>query len=211
MNCWLAAFLRLFFRLLYNEFAWAYDLVAWIVSAGRWKSWVFACLPYLEGPRVLELGQGPGYLQVALAEKGLLVFGIDASPQMARQAASRLRRKGCQPCLVIGKAPDLPFPENHFDQIVATFPTEYIFQPDSLAEIVRLLRPGGSLVLVPVAWITGRGWLDRLAACLFHTTGQAPTWEASHLIPFTQAGLTASSQRIDLGSSQVMVILGRKP
>jgi len=33
------AFLRLFFRLLYNEFACTYDLVAWVASLGQWNAW----------------------------------------------------------------------------------------------------------------------------------------------------------------------------
>ncbi|HWQ83510.1 MAG TPA: class I SAM-dependent methyltransferase, partial [Anaerolineales bacterium] len=188
MNRWLRAFLRLFFRLLYHEFAWSYDLVARVVSLGRWNSWVLSVLPYMEGPRVLELGQGPGHLQIALAEKGISVYGLDASPQMVRLAAWRMhhadRRQSqkagnpeylsLQPRLLIGAAPNLPYPSGYFDQIVTTFPTEYIFQQPTLIEIKRILRPGGSLLIIPAAWITGRSWLERLAAGLFHVTGQAP-------------------------------------
>ena len=57
--------LRIFFQLLYHPFAWAYDLVAGLVSLGRWKSWVLCGLPLLAG-RVLEIGFGPGHLQAAL-------------------------------------------------------------------------------------------------------------------------------------------------
>jgi ubiquinone/menaquinone biosynthesis C-methylase UbiE len=130
---WLAAFLRLFFRLLYHEFAWSYDLVAWLVSLGRWKRWVFTSLPYLTGPSILELGHGPGHLQAALAGKGLSVAGVDASRQMTRQAYRRLQREKYQPRLARAKAPALPFAAHSFDQVVATFPTEYILQPGSLA------------------------------------------------------------------------------
>lgn len=216
VNRLLEAVLRLFFRLLYYEFAWTYDLVAWLVSLGRWKRWIGTSLPYLDGPRVLELGHGPGHLLIALAHKGVHAIGIDASPHMTQQAARRIRRhlRGeliGQLHLARAKAPDLPFESSSFDQVIATFPTEYIFQPETLVQIARILRSGGSLVVLPVAWITGRGIFDRLAAGLFHLTGQAPDWDERLLIPFTQAGFLVSTQTIDLVDSQVLVIVGKKP
>lgn len=211
MNHWLAAFLRTFFRLLYHQFAWTYDLVAWIVSLGRWKSWVYSSLPYLHGPRILELGPGPGHLQIALAHKGIQVYGMDASPQMVHQAARRMGKVNFPNRLVVGKAPDLPFASSSFDHVVATFPTEYIFLQPTLGEVRRLLRPGGSLVIIPLAWITGGGWLNRLAAGLFHITGQAPAWDERMLEPFAQAGLDATAHPTRLKDSEVMIIVARKP
>jgi len=78
-----------FFNLLYHPFAWTYDLVAAIVSLGRWQDWLMQAMPYLSG-RVLEIGFGPGHLQVALNEAGMQAFGLDESRQMGRQARRRL-------------------------------------------------------------------------------------------------------------------------
>jgi len=84
--------LRFFFRLLYHQFAFTYDLVAATVSLGRWKDWVLSVLPFIQGTRVLEIGHGPGHLQRALLEQNLLAVGIDESSQMGRLAKRNLRR-----------------------------------------------------------------------------------------------------------------------
>src|SRR5512146_855415 len=86
------ALLRLFFRLLYHEFAFTYDLVAATVSFNRWKDWVMSVLPFIEGKRVLEIGHGPGHLQRVLLSRGLVAVGIDESAQMGRLAQRNLRR-----------------------------------------------------------------------------------------------------------------------
>ncbi len=47
---------RVGFRLLYHEMSWTYDIVSHVVSLGQWGAWRRACLPFIVGPRVLELG-----------------------------------------------------------------------------------------------------------------------------------------------------------
>lgn len=200
-------FLRTFFRLLYNPFAWTYDFVAASVSLGMWKSWVLSTLPYIEGPRVLELGHGPGHLQLALHHRGLWAAGLDRSPQMGRIAIRRLRKAGYAAGLVNGYAQNLPFPSRAFSTVVATFPTEYIADPLTLAEIRRVLSPGGRLIILPVAWITGQAIPHRLAAWLFRFTGQAPGWDESFADPFRKAGFDVRVERIQKRSASLLLIL----
>ncbi|PDW02825.1 hypothetical protein CJ255_12055 [Candidatus Viridilinea mediisalina] len=137
------------FHHFYREFAWSYDGVAWLVSGGLWRRWVLTALPHLHGP-TLELGFGPGHLQLALADRAACV-GLDASPQMAQQAARRLRCAGYTPRLVRGLAQALPFADASFATVVATFPTEYIAATATQKEIRRVLRPNGRLVIIPSA------------------------------------------------------------
>ncbi len=206
--------LRPFFYLLYHQFAWTYDLVAAVVSLGRWKDWVRGVLPYVEGPRVLELGHGPGHLQIALTGKGFQAYGLDESRFMSRQAARRLDRHSLPLRLTRGLAQGLPFPGGTFATVVSTFPSEYIFDEKTLTEIHRVLRPGGSLVILPLAWITGGRPLEKLAAWLFRVTGQAPG-QTGRLQPAVQdrlnrAGFGGRSETVKQKGSLLLVVLAKK-
>jgi ubiquinone/menaquinone biosynthesis C-methylase UbiE len=206
------AFMRVFFKLLYNQMAWSYDLVADIVSVGMWKDWVRAVIPYITGPRVLEIGHGPGHLQVALhrqsqsAAADLQIIGLDKSQSMGRIARRRLKQQGFQPLLVNSDAQKLPLPGRSIDQVVATFPSEYIASQHTIAEVQRVLKPGGQLVILALAWITGDRTHHRLAARLFDITGQAPPWDDRYLEPARAHGFESQVERVSLPNSQVLII-----
>jgi ubiquinone/menaquinone biosynthesis C-methylase UbiE len=211
-------FFRLFFRLLYHEFAWTYDRVASVVSVGRWKSWTLSALPYLENSVVLELGSGPGHLQVALAGKGIVSFGLDSSRQMAKQARNRLNRNSLPENITLGKAQSLPFASGKFDKVVATFPSEYIIEPNTIAQVWRVLKNDGEIIVIPVAWITSKRMWDRLAAGLFRITGQVPgtdpeSGDFGDFDPesyFDKSGFEFSKEIIQLSSSRVLLIRATK-
>lgn len=206
-----ARFMRAFFYLLYQPLAWSYDLVASLVSWGRWQDWILSVLPYLKGPHVLEIGHGPGHLQLALQKRGVAALGLDASRQMGQQAQKRLHKNRFPASLARGYAQALPFQSGVADQIVATFPTEYIYAANTLAEIRRVLKPGGRLVVLPVAWITGKRLADRGTAALFRVTGQAPDWDEAWLEPFRKAGFQTRVEMLNQKSWSVAIILAEKP
>lgn len=207
------AFMRVFFHLLYHSMAWTYDLVAAIVSVGRWRGWTQAAASRISGPRVLELGYGPGHLQVHLNTAGIQVFGLDESHQMSRQAARRLKASGYSNRLTRGKAQSLPYKGETFDSVLATFPTHYIFDPQTLAEIHRVLRPGGRLVVLMAAWITGYNLADRLMAFVNRITGQVPPPDYEldiFTLPYTKAGFQVGLQFEDRPGSRLMLVLALK-
>ncbi|MDQ6740540.1 MAG: methyltransferase domain-containing protein [Actinomycetota bacterium] len=141
------------FNLLYNQFAWAYDWVSGAFFRGHWRQWQRAALGPLAtagGKRVLELGCGTGDLQVDLRARGYTSYGVDHSAAMLGVAQRKARRRGRRPLRVARAASQaLPFPAETFDAVLSTFPSEYIFDPLTVSEIVRVLRPGGLLVVVP--------------------------------------------------------------
>jgi len=204
--------LRLFFRLLYHELAFTYDLVAAAVSFNRWQDWVMSVIPFLEGKRILEIGHGPGHLQRILLSLGLSAVGIDESAQMGRLAKRRTRGAAR---LTRGLAQYLPFSDNSFDTVFATFPAEYIFDPRTLTEAERVLAKEGRFVILPGAVITGRGGLDRFMAWLFRITGETPP-NLSEILherskePFAKAGFHVEIHEISVKSSLVFILLATK-
>ncbi len=211
----LRRFLRFFFWHFYHTFAWTYDFVAAVVSIGRWNDWTRCTLPYITGTRVLEMGHGPGHLQVDLRRsKPGLNIGLDESAQMGRIARRRVQAAGCMyPDLIRGVGQHLPLAAETFDTVVATFPTEYIFDLETLRDIRRVLKPGGRFVVVPAAWIGGRKTVDRVAAWLFRFTGQTPL-EPAQLIgerlrkPLEEVGFAVTLDTVDVRSSQVLIVVG---
>jgi ubiquinone/menaquinone biosynthesis C-methylase UbiE len=217
--------IRFGFRLLYNELAWSYDAVSWMVSLGQWRAWQFAALPFLTGRRVLELGHGPGHVLLALAKPGYHVVGVDLSPFMGGIARRRLQRAGYRPILVQADVAHLPF-QTAFDSILATFPTNFILQPETLAVVHRSLKPGGRLVIIPEAKLSGRGCLSRFIEWLYAITGQRSAirseenvrrddFSRAEVAPYfklmsalRQAGFSPAIHAVSLCNSTVTIIVG---
>ncbi|MCA9917655.1 MAG: class I SAM-dependent methyltransferase [Anaerolineales bacterium] len=170
-KAWIAL-VRFGFRLLYQELAWTYDLVSWVVSLGEWRHWQAAALPFVQGPAILEIGHGPGHLLVALQKAGHTVFGVDLSPQMGRQAQRRLHKQFLAANLVRARVQALPFQPGSIDTILSTFPTEYIVDPDTLTAVYQLLGENGRFIVVPEGHLTGQRRLHRFIDWLFRITGQ---------------------------------------
>lgn len=198
------------FERFYRELAWTYDAVAWLVSGGLWFRWARAALPELRG-RVLELGFGTGHLQLALAGRPG-VAGLDASPQMARIAAGRLRAAGAPQRLAVGVAQRLPFGDAAFDTLLATFPAEYILDPATHAELRRVLAPAGRLVIVPVAQLDPSAY-TALVDLLYRATLQAPVRRdeaPAEPAGLTVAGVALARRWVPVGPSRVLLLTGAR-
>jgi SAM-dependent methyltransferase len=92
---------------------------------------------------LLDIGCGPGAFLAIKAEAARRVVGLDPSTTMLRAAERRLAgRLGSGTArLVTGSADELPFGDGEFSAVTV------IFAPFDLAEVFRVLRPGGRLVV----------------------------------------------------------------
>ncbi|WP_297436956.1 class I SAM-dependent methyltransferase [Thermococcus sp.] len=94
------------------------------------------------GGRALDLGCGTGNYTLELKRRGFDVTGLDASEGMLKVA----RAKGL-PCIE-GDAYSLPFADGSFDLVLSVTMFEFIREPERvLAEVHRILRPGGEVVI----------------------------------------------------------------
>ena len=104
-----------------------------------------------DGARVLEVGCGPGLLSIRLARKhGLAVTGMDLDPAMVERANANAAREGegPRPAFSVGDAGSLEFPDGSFDLVVSTLSMHHWADPSAgLAEIARVLRPGGRALI----------------------------------------------------------------
>lgn len=169
---------RIAFEALYGPFAWAYDWVSRTFFMGQWRAWQRAAIPHLAGNRVLEVGMGTGDLQGDLIRAGFEVWGVDFSPQMLRRAARKARKHKLPLRAIRARAQALPFPDSSFDSVVSTFPSDYIGEVKTIQEVVRVLIPGGCLVVVPGGWLHPKGTRSRfyegVARVVYGEKGGAP-------------------------------------
>ncbi len=95
---------------------------------------------------ILDAGCGAGPLAAALRERGAQVTGFDSSPAMVALAQRRLGTD--TRVLVADLAEPLPFGTGEFDDVVASLVLHYLEDwSGPLAELRRVLRPGGRLIL----------------------------------------------------------------
>ncbi|MGW0119660.1 class I SAM-dependent methyltransferase [Streptomyces sp. NPDC003327] len=131
----------------YDRFAEAYaaENETSLVNAHYARPAMVALAGDVAGRRILDAGCGAGPLSAALRDRGAVVTGIDASAGMLALASRRL---GDDADLHVADLRDpLPFADGAFDDVVASLVLHYLEDwGPTLAELRRVLRPGGRLI-----------------------------------------------------------------
>lgn len=155
------------FETLYRN-RYLYRFASTVPFAGQWHAWQRLVLPRIRGMDVLELGCGLGDLQVDLCKASYQSKAVERSPQMVAAARDALRRHrlGDPANIIQGSAQSLPFGDDTFDTVVSTFPSEYIYDPDTIAEVERVLRPGGRFIVIEGANLLPVGFIQPLLVLL---------------------------------------------
>jgi SAM-dependent methyltransferase len=137
------------FETLYKN-KYLYRFASTVPFAGQWRVWQRLVLSRLHGHDVLELGCGLGDLLADMSEAGYACLAVEHSSKMVEASRETLQRRklGNKASVIQGSAQHLSFSNAAFDTVVSTFPSEYIYDPDTLAEVERVLRPSGRLIVV---------------------------------------------------------------
>ena len=232
---------KLLFESLYKN-RYLYRFASTIPFAGQWRIWQQLVIPRIKGHDVLELGCGLGDLLADILEAGYTGRAVEHSPQMVAAARDTLRKRkvGQASWVIQGSAQQLPFSDHMFDTVVSTFPTEYIFDPATISEIERVLRPGGRIVIIEAGNLLPVGYLQPVLL-LFHLlvygpagifqshaqrqqqqqnvrqadsaeffTEELPTTVFGNLIPLEQCGLQRRSERVRSQRWEVYITIGEK-
>jgi SAM-dependent methyltransferase len=113
------------------------------------------------GKEVLDLACGHGRIANRLAGRGCRLTGLDATPLFLERARSDAAARGVSVTYIEGDMRLLPWDDEHFDRVINVF-TAFGYFDDAdnrrvLAEVARVLRPGGRLAME----LNNRDWLIR--------------------------------------------------
>jgi phosphatidylethanolamine/phosphatidyl-N-methylethanolamine N-methyltransferase len=172
----------------YGRWAPVYDLVfGKVFDAGRQSTIVEADRI---GGRILDVGVGTG-LSLSDYAATTKICGVDISEPMLRRAIKRVRdeKLGNVEVLSVMDAKSLAFPDGFFDAVVAQYVITAVPDPEgALDEFVRVLKPGGELILVNhIGAESGLRKLSELAfAPLARRLGWRPEFPWARLVKWQQ-------------------------
>jgi len=142
-------------RSVFDSVAQNYDLMNDLMSAGLhrwWKAYTLAVANPRPGDRILDIAGGTGDLGLAFAPKvapGGTVVHTDINEAMLREGRNRLLDKGLALPTLVCDAEKLPFPDGYFDTVSVAFGLRNMTHKElALAEMYRILRPGGKLLVL---------------------------------------------------------------
>jgi ubiquinone/menaquinone biosynthesis C-methylase UbiE len=127
------------------------------VARQAWRRLLLAHLPAAPAA-IADIGCGTGSLSVLLAAEGYAVSGLDFAPAMIRTARAKARKAGASCRFVLSDAAAPTLPARSFDVVFARHVLWAMPTPSQALEAwLRLLLPGGVLILVEGRWSTGSG------------------------------------------------------
>jgi demethylmenaquinone methyltransferase/2-methoxy-6-polyprenyl-1,4-benzoquinol methylase len=173
---------------MFDRIAGVYDLMNTAMTAGlhhRWRARAAELAAVAPGSRVLDVATGTGDLALELARRvspGGEVVGSDFSAAMLARARTKAQARAAalvRPRFELGDALALPYSESSFDAATVGFGLRNFSDlPAGLAEMARVVRPGGRVVVLEITTpsraplsLFYRLWFDRLVPVLGRLAG----------------------------------------
>jgi demethylmenaquinone methyltransferase/2-methoxy-6-polyprenyl-1,4-benzoquinol methylase len=135
-----------------------YDLMNRIISGGidvKWRKNVVAILVAQKPQKILDVATGTGDLAVALIKtQATEIIGIDISAGMLDLGKQKVKKNHWEKTIKmeIGDSENIDYADNYFDAVTVAFGVRNFENLDKgLSEILRVLRPGGDLVVLETA------------------------------------------------------------
>ncbi|WP_191858845.1 bifunctional demethylmenaquinone methyltransferase/2-methoxy-6-polyprenyl-1,4-benzoquinol methylase UbiE [Hanstruepera ponticola] len=132
-----------------------YDGLNRVISFGidiSWRKKVVAIVSEKNPENILDIATGTGDLAINLTETNAkTIIGLDISSGMLEIGKQKIRKKGLENTveLVLGDSENMPFEDNYFDAITVAFGIRnFETLEKGLAEIYRVLKPGGTFVIL---------------------------------------------------------------
>ena len=198
------------------HWAWLYDSMVRLVALGRERELRRQTVERAElkpAQRVLDVGCGTGTLLIAAlqAEPAIEARGIDPAVEMVLRARRKAAAAGVEADFDVGVIEQLASADDTFDVVLSSLMLHHLPAPTraaGLAEIRRVLKPGGRLVAVDFA---GAGpWFHRLGS-LFTGGRSRPKGFGDQLMEQVQAAGFISAERRPLQPSHLFSLVARKP
>jgi demethylmenaquinone methyltransferase/2-methoxy-6-polyprenyl-1,4-benzoquinol methylase/phosphoethanolamine N-methyltransferase len=151
-----------------------YDALTYLLTlgqVGRLRARTVALARLEPGERVLDVGCGTGGVTLPARQRvggGGAAAGIDPSPEMIAVARRKARRAGLEIDFRVGVIEALPYADGSFDAVTSSLMMHHLPEPlqvSGLAEVYRVLKPGGRLLIADML-PAGRSVHQRLVAAL---------------------------------------------
>ncbi|MFD2099456.1 bifunctional demethylmenaquinone methyltransferase/2-methoxy-6-polyprenyl-1,4-benzoquinol methylase UbiE [Flagellimonas iocasae] len=142
-------------RQMFDTISKNYDGLNRIISFGidlKWRKRMVKMLKAKAPQTILDIATGTGDLAIAMTQTGAeKIIGLDISPGMLEVGKEKVLDKNLQNTIemVVGDSEDLPFEDHSFDAVTVGFGVRnFEHLEKGLAEIYRVLKPGGTFMVL---------------------------------------------------------------
>jgi demethylmenaquinone methyltransferase/2-methoxy-6-polyprenyl-1,4-benzoquinol methylase len=143
---------------MFNNISKKYDLLNHLLSMGidiLWRKKAVRLLKKEQPKHILDIATGTGdFALEALSLKPEKIIGVDISEGMLEVGRRKMKRKGVDHLIEmqVGDSENLQFPDNHFDAVIVAFGVRNFENLEKgLAEMLRVTRPGGTVVIIEIS------------------------------------------------------------